>query len=112
MTPDQWGALLSQFGIGGMTVFALYRVLTMVGERFVRALDQIGEKIDRHIKEDLAAHAETSERLARIEKAIDADLLWRERTPVETPPVRPPARAATGEIPIGRYHMKKPKGGE
>lgn len=105
MTPDQWGALIGQFGVGGATVFALYKVLSLLGERLIRALDQVGEKIDRHIKEDLAAHAETSERLARIEKAIDADLLWRERTPVETPNPKP------GEVPIGRYSFKKKEGG-
>jgi hypothetical protein len=102
MTPDQWGALIGQFGVGGATVYVLYKVLSMVGERMIKAIDRVGEKIEQHIKEDLAAHAETSERLARIEKAIESDLLWRERTPVETP--KPP-----GET-LGRYHIGKKKG--
>lgn len=103
MTPDQWAAIIAQTGVGGLTVFALYRVLIVVGERFIKALDRVAEKIDQHTKEDLASHAELSERVARIEKAIDADLLWRERTPVETPKERPNRE---GE-PLGRYHLKK-----
>jgi len=106
MTPDQWAAIIAQTGVGGLTVFALYRVLIVVGERFIKALDRVSEKIDQHTKDDLSSHADVSERLARIEKAMESDLLWRERTPVETPPKERQATNREGE-PLGRYHLKK-----
>lgn len=106
MTPEQIVQLVSQLGVGGVTAYALYRVLSSVGERMIKSLDRNTDVLDKHTKDDLAAQAQVSERLARIESKIESELMFREATPIEHPA---PARAIVGEI-SGRYSRRGPGG--
>lgn len=91
------GSLVAQLGVGAVSVYALYRVASSIGERLVAGIDRLVERV-----------GEMSERLARLERTIESEILFRDRTPVETHPAAPRARSTAGEIDsAGRYSVHR-----
>lgn len=93
MTPDQWTAVLSQLGVGGVLILVLVKVIVpMVARAFVdstKAIDRLAEATDRNT----AAVSSLGERMARIEGAV----LYQEHM---TPPVGVPS-ATSPSLPYG-----------
>lgn len=92
MEDQQIIGILGQGGLGAALLYLLWKV----GSRIVAALDKVSDKLDEHTKVDLAHHGKVMEEIAELSGRIEGIAYERERTPVETPSLRPGSRTVAG----------------
>ena len=88
-------------GLGTVAVGALLmlgRIVKLIGERMIAAIDKVTDRLDEHSKADIGAISLLTERMARMEGKLDVAL---EITPIES-------RRARTAPEAGYYPARKP----
>lgn len=95
--------LLSQFGVTGVALYVLGRIVWQIGQRMITAIDNLGAKweatamhlndrIDAHTVADVKALGDLKLQVAEFDSKLDTLVEWQERTPVQGVPVAPAIR--------------------